>query len=154
MNCHQPNIHVSLPAYTKGLLVAPYSFQLTGINSETPAKLSNSHHFETIPSTEHTLIKHRAANCLMHDYLMLYKRLKITKSKYTIFIPLRKIWLVSPPTSKQVSYSSVYLTRLLSIRKSLACARISKLTTNMYIARARCEIQPAMGSSGLNIRWS
>ena len=27
-------------------------------------------------------------------------------------------------------------------------------TTNMYIARDRCESQPAVGSSGLNARWS
>ena len=33
----------------------------------------------------------------------------------------------------------------LSNRKSLACARASKLTTNMYIARARCECQMAVG---------
>ena len=46
-------------------------------------------------------------------------------------------------------------TCLLSIRKSLACARASKLTTtNMYIARARCESQPTVGSSGRNARWS
>ena len=38
---------------------------------------------------------------------------------------------------------------------SLACARASKLTTiNMYIVRARCECQTAVGSSGLNARWS
>ena len=44
---------------------------------------------------------------------------------------------------------------LLSIRKSLACARASKLTTaNMYIARARCECQMAVGSGGLNACWS
>ena len=46
-------------------------------------------------------------------------------------------------------------TCLLSIRKSLACARASKLTTtNMYIARARCECQMAVGSGGLNACWS
>ena len=46
-------------------------------------------------------------------------------------------------------------TCLLSILKSLACARASKLTTtNMFIARARCECQTAVGSSGLNARWS
>ena len=46
-------------------------------------------------------------------------------------------------------------TSLLSIRKSLACARASKLTTtNMYIARARCECQMAVGSGGLNACWS
>ena len=46
-------------------------------------------------------------------------------------------------------------TCLLSIRKSFACARASKLTTtNMYIARARCECQMAVGSSGLNACWS
>ena len=34
---------------------------------------------------------------------------------------------------------------------SLACARASKLTTtNMYIARARCECQTAVGWSGQN----
>ena len=43
---------------------------------------------------------------------------------------------------------------LLSIRKSLACARASILTTNMYIARARCECQMAVGSGGLNACWS
>ena len=43
-------------------------------------------------------------------------------------------------------------TCLLSIRKSLACARGSKLTpTNMYITRARCESQPAVGSSGMTL---
>ena len=36
--------------------------------------------------------------------------------------------------------------------KKLACARAWKLTTHMYIARARCESQPAVGSSGLNAR--
>ena len=37
-------------------------------------------------------------------------------------------------------------TCLQSIRKSLACARASKLTTtNMYIARARCECRMAVG---------
>ena len=46
-------------------------------------------------------------------------------------------------------------TCLLSIKKSLACARASKLTTtNMYIARARCEYQMAVGSGGLNACWS
>ena len=46
-------------------------------------------------------------------------------------------------------------TCLLSIRKSLACARASKwTTTNMYIARARCECQMAVGSGGLNACWS
>ena len=46
-------------------------------------------------------------------------------------------------------------TCLLSIRKSLASARASKLTTtNMYIARARCECQMAVGSGGLNAYWS
>ena len=46
-------------------------------------------------------------------------------------------------------------TCLLSIRKSLACARVSKLTTTvMNIARASCEIQSAVGSSGLNARRS
>ena len=45
-------------------------------------------------------------------------------------------------------------TCLLSIRTSLACARSSKLTTNMYIARARCESQPAVKSSGLNAHSS
>ena len=46
-------------------------------------------------------------------------------------------------------------TCLLSIRISLACARASELTTtNMYIARARCECQTAVGSSGLNACWS
>ena len=46
-------------------------------------------------------------------------------------------------------------TCLFSIRKSLACTRALKLTTtNMYIARARCECQPAVGTSGLNARWS
>ena len=46
-------------------------------------------------------------------------------------------------------------TCLLSIWISLACARASKLTTtNMYIARARCESQLTVGSSGLNARWS
>ena len=46
-------------------------------------------------------------------------------------------------------------TSLLSIRKSLACARASKLTTtNTYIARARCECQMAVGSGGLNACWS
>ena len=40
-----------------------------------------------------------------------------------------------------------------SIRISLACARASKLTTTiMYNARARCECQTAVGSSGLNAR--
>ena len=44
---------------------------------------------------------------------------------------------------------------LLLIWILLACARASKLTTtNMYIARARCESQLTMGSSGLNARWS
>ena len=38
---------------------------------------------------------------------------------------------------------------------SLAYARASKLTTaDMYIARARYESQPAVGSSGLNARWA
>ena len=46
-------------------------------------------------------------------------------------------------------------TCLLSIWISLACTRASKLTTtNMYIARARCENQLTVGSSGLNARWS
>ena len=46
-------------------------------------------------------------------------------------------------------------TCLLSIRISLACARASKLTTtNMYIAKARCESQLAVRSSGLNACWS
>ena len=41
-------------------------------------------------------------------------------------------------------------TCLLSILKSLACARASKLTTtNMYIARARCECQ-----NGSGVRWA
>ena len=45
-------------------------------------------------------------------------------------------------------------TCLLSIRITFACARVSILTTtNMYIARARCESQLAVGSSGLNARW-
>ena len=44
---------------------------------------------------------------------------------------------------------------LLSIWISLACTRASKLTTtNMYIARARCESQLTVGSSGLNALWS
>ena len=38
---------------------------------------------------------------------------------------------------------------------SLACARASILTTtNMYIAKARCESQLAVRSSGLNACWS
>ena len=45
-------------------------------------------------------------------------------------------------------------TCLLSIKKSLACARASKLITNMYITRARCECQMAVGSGGLNACWS
>ena len=46
-------------------------------------------------------------------------------------------------------------TFLLSIQESLACARASKLSTrNMYIARARCESQPVVGSSCLNTFWS
>ena len=45
--------------------------------------------------------------------------------------------------------------RLLSIQKSLASARASKLTiTKIYITRTRCECQPAVGSSGLNAFWS
>ena len=41
------------------------------------------------------------------------------------------------------------------IRKSLASDRASKwMITNMYIARARCESQLAVGLSGLNARWS
>ena len=44
-------------------------------------------------------------------------------------------------------------TCLLSIQKSLACARASKSTTNMYIARARYECQMAVGSGGLNACW-
>ena len=45
-------------------------------------------------------------------------------------------------------------TCLLSIRITFACARVSKLTTtNKIIARARCESQLAVGSSGLNARW-
>ena len=41
---------------------------------------------------------------------------------------------------------------LLSIRKSLTCVSSSKLIkTNMYIARARCESQPAVVSRGLNV---
>ena len=45
-------------------------------------------------------------------------------------------------------------TCLLSIRITFACARASNLTTtNMYIARARCESQLAVGSSGQNARW-
>ena len=37
----------------------------------------------------------------------------------------------------------------------IACARASKsITANIHIARARCESQPAVGSSGLNARWS
>ena len=44
-------------------------------------------------------------------------------------------------------------TCLLSIRITFACARVSKLTTtSIYIARARCENQLAVGSSGLNPR--
>ena len=39
-------------------------------------------------------------------------------------------------------------TCLFSFRKSFACARASKLTTNMYIARARCESQPAVEFKG------
>ena len=43
----------------------------------------------------------------------------------------------------------------LKIRISLACARASKLTaTNMYNARARCESQTAVKSSGLNAHSS
>ena len=46
-------------------------------------------------------------------------------------------------------------TCLLLIWILLACARASKLTTtNMYIARARCESQLTVGSSGLNGCWS
>ena len=46
-------------------------------------------------------------------------------------------------------------TCLLSIQITFACVRVSKLTTtNMYIARARCESQLVVGSSGLNARWS
>ena len=44
-----------------------------------------------------------------------------------------------------------------SIRKPLAYARASKLTTinmSVYIARARCECQMAVGSGGLNACWS
>ena len=38
---------------------------------------------------------------------------------------------------------------VLSNQRSLACARASKLTTtNMYIARTRCESQPLVGPSG------
>ena len=40
-------------------------------------------------------------------------------------------------------------TCLLSIRISLACARASKLTTNMYIARTRCECQ-----NGNGVEWA
>ena len=47
----------------------------------------------------------------------------------------------------------MHITSLLAIWISLACARASNLTTtNMYIARARCESQLAVGSSGLNAR--
>ena len=46
-------------------------------------------------------------------------------------------------------------TCLLSIRKSLACSRALKwTTTNMCLARARCECQMAVGSVGLNACWS
>ena len=46
-------------------------------------------------------------------------------------------------------------TCLLLIRKSPACTRALKLmTTNMYIIRARCKSQLAVGSSGLNAQWS
>ena len=38
--------------------------------------------------------------------------------------------------------------------ESLACARASKLTTDMYISRARCDSQLAVKSNGLNTRWS
>ena len=66
---------------------------------------------------------------------------------------LLKIGFQRPP-----GFESCILQRkttcLLSIRKSLACARASKLTTNMYIARARCECQMAVGSGGLNACWS
>ena len=37
----------------------------------------------------------------------------------------------------------------------IAClCQITEIKNNMYIARARCECQTAMGSSGLNARWS
>ena len=67
---------------------------------------------------------------------------------------LLKIGFQRPPGFE--SYSQQRKTTcLLSIRKSLACARASKLTTtNMYIARARCECQMAVGSGGLNACWS
>ena len=45
-------------------------------------------------------------------------------------------------------------TCLLSIRNSLASARASELTTNMYNARARCESQPTGKSIRLNARSS
>ena len=46
-------------------------------------------------------------------------------------------------------------TCLLSIQISFACARASTLTTtNIYITRARCESQLAVGLSDLNICWS
>ena len=44
---------------------------------------------------------------------------------------------------------------LLSIGTSLACARASKLTTtNMYVARSRCERQTGVKSIGLNAHSS
>ena len=63
---------------------------------------------------------------------------------------LLKIGFQRPPGFESCSQQRK-TTCLLSIRISLACARASKLTTtNMYIARARCECQMAVGSGGLN----
>ena len=67
---------------------------------------------------------------------------------------LLKIGFQRPPGFESCSQQRK-TTCLLLIRKSLACARASKLTiTNMYIARARCERQMAVGSGGLNACWS
>ena len=61
---------------------------------------------------------------------------------------LLAIWYLRVPRFESIQQRKT--TCLLSIRKSLACARASKLTTSMYIARARCESEPVVKPSGSN----
>ena len=78
----------------------------------------------------------------------------IAQSDYQQATSLLEIWF-QRPSGLESCIQQRKTTCLLSIRKSLACARASKLTTtSMYIASARCECQMAVGSGGLNACWS
>ena len=83
---------------------------------------------------------------------ILFNYLDCSYDIWYVFKKNEYIWCQDPGFESCIQHTKTIC--LLSIRISLACARALKLTSNMYIARARFESELTVGSSGLNVCWS